>query len=328
MNVDMISKPLVTYVLFAYNQENYIQEAVLSAFSQDYEPLQIILSDDCSSDNTFEIIQDLCVKYNGPHKIVSNRNAENHGLAKHINKVVKMAEGDIIVWAAGDDISLSHKVSSLVAPMILDKSVVGVHSPVIEMDVNGVLGKKRYLYDNDRLDDLAYIVNSGAAVASQAHGFRKSIFEYFGPLNSSVNNEGKVLSFRESWLGKIIYIDQITVQYRLGTGVSTYKGDDVNELTINEPLKVSSWRYYSLKQIHKDYMKIRDKRPDLEELILQKKEFSRKLFLINKNPWEFKALVSILKNRCCVYQALMAFIRRNSPYFVRYIYARLYVKSR
>ncbi len=47
------ARPLVTFALFAYNQEQYIREAVEGAFSQTYEPLEIILSDDCSSATRF-----------------------------------------------------------------------------------------------------------------------------------------------------------------------------------------------------------------------------------------------------------------------------------
>mgnify|MGYP005853322247 CR=1 FL=1 len=47
-------RPLVTFALFAYNQEQYIREAVEGAFSQTYEPLEMILSEDCSNDRTFE----------------------------------------------------------------------------------------------------------------------------------------------------------------------------------------------------------------------------------------------------------------------------------
>jgi len=43
----------VTFALFAYNQEKYIREEVEGAFSQTYQPLEIIWSDDCSSDRTF-----------------------------------------------------------------------------------------------------------------------------------------------------------------------------------------------------------------------------------------------------------------------------------
>ena len=49
--------PLVSYVLTAYNIESFIEESVKCAFEQDYENLEIILSDDCSSDHTFDIMK-------------------------------------------------------------------------------------------------------------------------------------------------------------------------------------------------------------------------------------------------------------------------------
>ena len=48
-------KPLLTFAVGAYNQERFIREAVESAFAQTYSPLEIVLSDDCSRDRTFEI---------------------------------------------------------------------------------------------------------------------------------------------------------------------------------------------------------------------------------------------------------------------------------
>jgi glycosyltransferase involved in cell wall biosynthesis len=58
-------RPLVTFALFTYNRERYIREAVEGAFSQTYSPLEIILSDDCSSDSTFEIIREMAGAYVG-----------------------------------------------------------------------------------------------------------------------------------------------------------------------------------------------------------------------------------------------------------------------
>jgi glycosyltransferase involved in cell wall biosynthesis len=49
----------VSFVVFAYNQERFIAEAVKGAFGQTYEPLQIVLSDDCSTDDTFRVMQAL-----------------------------------------------------------------------------------------------------------------------------------------------------------------------------------------------------------------------------------------------------------------------------
>ena len=52
VSIDSASdRPLVTFALFAYNQEKYIREAVEGAFAQTYAPLEIILSDDCSTDS-------------------------------------------------------------------------------------------------------------------------------------------------------------------------------------------------------------------------------------------------------------------------------------
>lgn len=52
-----MEKPLISYVVTAYNIERFVREAVECAFAQTYSPLEIVLSDDCSSDRTFEIMK-------------------------------------------------------------------------------------------------------------------------------------------------------------------------------------------------------------------------------------------------------------------------------
>ena len=107
-------KPLVTFAIFSFNQEKYIHDAVQAAFNQSYSPLHIILSDDNSSDKTFSIIENLKNKYSGIHKITLNKNNKNLGISGHINKVMDIAEGELIVVGAGDDISLPNRVAVLV----------------------------------------------------------------------------------------------------------------------------------------------------------------------------------------------------------------------
>ena len=81
-----IIPPLVTFLLIAYNQEKYIEDACLAALSQKYNFMEIIFSDDCSTDNTYKIMEGIVRRYTGPHKIILNRNDVNLGLIKHINK--------------------------------------------------------------------------------------------------------------------------------------------------------------------------------------------------------------------------------------------------
>src|ERR1700743_3003041 len=95
---------LVSFCLFAYNQEAYIKEAVESALKQTYSPLEIIISDDCSPDATFQIIEDTVKTYNGPHKVILNRNIKNVGLGQHFSNVCgNMSTGNYIVVLGGDD---------------------------------------------------------------------------------------------------------------------------------------------------------------------------------------------------------------------------------
>ena len=104
-------RPLVTFALFAYNQEDYIEEAIEGAFAQTYEPLEIILSDDCSTDKTFKIISDIGKKYSGPHRVVAIRNDHNLGVFNHFWTRCKQAKGDFIVVAAADDVSHPRRVA-------------------------------------------------------------------------------------------------------------------------------------------------------------------------------------------------------------------------
>ena len=64
----------LSFVVMAYNQESFIREAVAAAFAQDHDDLEIVLTDDCSTDATFAIMQDMAAAYTGPHTIILNRN--------------------------------------------------------------------------------------------------------------------------------------------------------------------------------------------------------------------------------------------------------------
>jgi GT2 family glycosyltransferase len=80
-------RPLVT---FACNQKEWIRKAVKGSASQTYPPLQIILSDNYSSDGMYQIMRDLAAAYDGTHKMVLRKNSSNLGIAGHVG-----ASGDI-----------------------------------------------------------------------------------------------------------------------------------------------------------------------------------------------------------------------------------------
>lgn len=106
--------PLVTFALFAYNQENYVREAIEAAFAQTYQPLEIILSDDCSTDGTFAIMQEMAAAYSGPHRVIARQSSQNRKVLRHVLDVARLAQGKYMVVAAGDDISMAGRTAKLV----------------------------------------------------------------------------------------------------------------------------------------------------------------------------------------------------------------------
>ena len=102
-------RPLLTFAIAAFNQEQFIREAVEAALAQTYSPLEIILSDDCSEDGTFDVMRKLAGSYRGPDRVILNRNSTRRSIGGHLNRVVAIAKGELILAAAGDDISLPQR---------------------------------------------------------------------------------------------------------------------------------------------------------------------------------------------------------------------------
>jgi glycosyltransferase involved in cell wall biosynthesis len=126
---------LVTLYIKAYNQQDTVSAAIKSAFSQTYAPLEILLSDDCSNDCTFAIMERMAGRYQGPHRVALNRNATNLGIVRHTNRIAEMARGRLLIEGAGDDISEPGRVERLASTWMAGGGrIKAVHSAFTEID--------------------------------------------------------------------------------------------------------------------------------------------------------------------------------------------------
>lgn len=150
----------INLVLVTFNHEDFIQDAVLSCLRQDYTPLRIILSDDCSSDRTFDIITEIVAAYNGPHEVVVNRNDENRYL-DHIPDILPLIDSEFVVWAAGDDVQTPGRVSALAQIWReTGASLVGSGARMIDQD-GRVLGVHNVHDDAASMMSLEYFLKTG-----------------------------------------------------------------------------------------------------------------------------------------------------------------------
>lgn len=102
-----MNNPLVSVLMPCYNVEKYVEESMNSILSQTYTNLQIIAIDDCSTDNTADILDRLAKQ---DSRILVVRNDRNLKLIKTLNKGISLCDGEFVARMDADDISLPSRI--------------------------------------------------------------------------------------------------------------------------------------------------------------------------------------------------------------------------
>lgn len=95
--------------MITYNQAGFVSEAIQSVLDQDYPNIQLVVSDDASSDDTPAIIQDFYEK--NPEVILPNINKSNIGITKNFNLALERCNGEYVTFLDGDDFYFPGKLS-------------------------------------------------------------------------------------------------------------------------------------------------------------------------------------------------------------------------
>lgn len=227
---DKHDRPLVTFALFAYNQEKFIREAVEGAFAQTYEPLEIILSDDCSSDTTFEIMKGMGDAYEGPHEVLVRKSPTNRGIGGHLNDVLSLAKGKYIALAAGDDISEPDRTEDIIT--VLANVAGNISDPIRHsaltilqtIDESGMAGAKTRIPKHGKHlptktfpiyeFDLNDLLTGRLFTSGPSRVFSRKLNEAFGTLRDDCFTEDITYLFRSVLAGNVLYFDKATVRYR------------------------------------------------------------------------------------------------------------------
>jgi len=126
----MKKNPLTSYVLSAYNEEEHIEECINSLLNQDYENLEILVTDDGSEDKTLEILKNISNK-NKKLKVFTQQHL---GMAQGWNNSFSHSKGEIIIMFGADMVASKEFTTKLIHPIIHEDCVGS--SPKIEMTKN------------------------------------------------------------------------------------------------------------------------------------------------------------------------------------------------
>jgi glycosyltransferase involved in cell wall biosynthesis len=207
----MNTNTLVSVVLGTYNGEKYLKEQINSILWQTYANIELIIADDCSTDETQTILKEYAGKYENVHLYL---NGTNLGLVRNFERAVQYAQGEYIAFADQDDIWLPEKIQRLV-DNIGDNTLI--YSDSAYIDANGnPMGKKLSDYRRWISGKNLYAVESDSIwVAGHALMFRRELLDWALPFPVSpyIGHDGWI-SYIAMLKGTITFVPVALVLYR------------------------------------------------------------------------------------------------------------------
>lgn len=303
-----------TLLVLAYNQEKFVKFSVNSALYQDYDNLEIIISDDNSTDRTFDIISELVEGYNGSHKVRINRNKENMGVVNHLNYLISdFVRTQLFIVQAGDDISFESRVRKIKKYYDKNNDVYAINSNAILIDENNhgntlYIPKDKY---NIEKRDFNKIVRTGTQFFGASAAYDIEIFDTFGRLNANARNEDQILPLRASLIGKIGYISDPLIKYRIHKSNLSF-WVQAKDARCGEFLEVMDKNYenqiINLENTIQDIKKIggEDK---VEHILIKVRELMFRRYLLSNNF--FSRVLKVLRSKQKLSQ--VTFIMAISP---------------
>jgi glycosyltransferase involved in cell wall biosynthesis len=242
-------KPAVTVLMPAFNADRYISAAIESILDQTFKDLEFIICDDCSTDTTWQIIQDYAKK---EKRIIPVKNDKNLGIAGNRNKLLSMAQGDYIVWQDADDISVPNRVE-LQYHFMEQRPEIGISGGWLQFfNEKGDSGIRKYAEDDKSIRSKIFRYSP---VAQPAAIVRKKCLDEAGwydlkyPLSEDLE-----MSFRIGKNYQFANISKVLIRYRENITSATFtnlKKMELNALEIR--LKYASSGNYSMTFTDKIY---------------------------------------------------------------------------
>jgi len=129
---------LVSIIMPSYNCESFIKASIKSVIAQEYENWELLISDDCSNDDTLKIIKSYCDKDIRISMITSNTNL---GPAVSRNKAIEKAKGRFIAFLDSDDLWSPQKLSKQI-PFMVKNKIALCYTRYNSIDAKGELIKQ------------------------------------------------------------------------------------------------------------------------------------------------------------------------------------------
>lgn len=218
----MNSNPLVSVGAINYNNGAFVIETLDSIKEQSYDNIELIIVDDCSTDNSLQLISDWLLSYNKPYKFI--RHPKNLGVCATCNDLLKNATGKYLSIIATDDIMMPDKLKVQVD--ILEhtgKEVGAVYSDAViineDSSVTDELFIQRYRkFETFPSGNLYRHLIKGNFLPTMSVLVKMDCYKVIGVFDEELIFEDYDMWLRMSRKFDFIYSDYVSVKYRIRRG--------------------------------------------------------------------------------------------------------------
>jgi glycosyltransferase involved in cell wall biosynthesis len=211
--------PLISICIPNYNKASFIAETIDSVYRQTYPNIELIIVDDCSIDNSVEVINHK-IK-DAPFKTTFLQNNLNSGICYSLNKAIRTATGKYYQMIGSDDLILPHKIANQVTVFEkLPADYAIVFGKSYRIDILGNYLEKDYYESIDVDPSLLKTVGFEDLllknfISSSSHLVRMSAIMEVGMYDESLRAEDWDMWLRLSKIFKILFINEYNSVYRI-----------------------------------------------------------------------------------------------------------------
>lgn len=206
---------MISVAMCTFNGEKYIKEQIESIINQSLIPDEIVICDDCSKDNTVNIIKETLDNWSGKVHLVVNE--KNLGYRKNFEKAISLCNGDIIFLSDQDDVWNRNKIEIMVNALNNSDAILAFYDvEVVDENLKLITGSfwklLKFNYQKFLHDDFRRIFASNV-VQGSACALKKELVNYAKPFPEA--------AIHDEWLalvavakGNIIPINKSLAKYR------------------------------------------------------------------------------------------------------------------
>ncbi|HSM70522.1 MAG TPA: glycosyltransferase family A protein [Anaerolineales bacterium] len=206
---------LVSVIIPVYNGVSFLAGAIENVLAQNYQPLEIIIVDDGSTDATAQV----AASYSKEVQYVRQTNA---GPSAARNLGIKLAQGDMLAFLDVDDLWSDHKLNLQTRYLMSNPTVEIVQGLIQTMQLHGSVSSKKHQF---KVTSEPYrYINIGSAL------YRSHVFDKVGLFDEALTDNEDTDWFIRAWekgVSKAV-LDEVTLFYRKHNSNLSHDQNPVN----------------------------------------------------------------------------------------------------